>query len=134
VGSLIYLTTTRPDISFVIGILSRFMQNPCEVDWSIAKRVLKFLKGTQDFGLGYSKVDEFNLIVYYGSKFVGYKETRLSTSGYLMILGSTVFSWRSSKQSVPPYPTIEGEYVAVLEATKEIAWLKKILDICKRNK
>jgi hypothetical protein len=51
VGSLIYLTTTRPDISFVVGILSKFMQKPCEGHWSTAKRVLKYLKGTQNLGL-----------------------------------------------------------------------------------
>jgi hypothetical protein len=63
-GSLIYLTITRPNISFVVGILSRFMQKPCEGDWFVAKRVLKYLKGTQDFGLKYSEVDDFNLIGY----------------------------------------------------------------------
>jgi hypothetical protein len=51
VGSLIYLTTTILEISFVVGILSRFMQKPCEGHWSATKRVLKYLKGTQDFGL-----------------------------------------------------------------------------------
>jgi hypothetical protein len=51
VGSLIYLPTTIPNISFVVGIISKFMQNPCEGHWSAAKRVLKYLKGTQDFGL-----------------------------------------------------------------------------------
>ena len=71
VGSLIYLTTTRPNISFVVGILSRFMQKPCEGHWSVAKRVLKYLKGTQDFGLKYSKVDDFNLIGYFDLDFDG---------------------------------------------------------------
>ena len=47
VGSLIYLTTTRPDISYVVGILSRFMHKPCEGHWSAAKRDLRYLKGTQ---------------------------------------------------------------------------------------
>eukprot|EP00253_Pinus_taeda_P024063 PITA_24063 len=51
VGSLNYLSTTRPDISFVVRILSKFMQNPCEQYWSAAKRVLKYLNGTRDFGL-----------------------------------------------------------------------------------
>jgi hypothetical protein len=64
VGILIYLTTTRPDISFVVGILSRFMQKPYEGHWSIAKKVLKYMKGIQNFGLKYSKVDDFNLIGY----------------------------------------------------------------------
>eukprot|EP00253_Pinus_taeda_P014815 PITA_14815 len=54
VGSVNYLTTTRPDISFIVGILSRFMQKPCEGQWSAAKRVLRYLKGTQDFGIKYT--------------------------------------------------------------------------------
>jgi hypothetical protein len=55
VGSNIYITTTRPNISFVVGILSRFMQNPCEGHWSSTKRVIKYLNGTQYFRLNYSK-------------------------------------------------------------------------------
>eukprot|EP00253_Pinus_taeda_P021240 PITA_21240 len=62
VGSLNYLTTTRPDISFAVGILSRFMQKPCEGHWSAEKRVLRYLKGTQDFGIKYTQVDDFSLI------------------------------------------------------------------------
>eukprot|EP00253_Pinus_taeda_P031442 PITA_31442 len=89
IGSLIYLTTTRPDISFAIGILSRFMQKPY---------------------------------------FDGDKETRVSTSGYAMSLGLGAVSWRSHKQSVPADSTTEAEYVAAAEATKEIVWLRKILE------
>jgi hypothetical protein len=92
VGSLINFTTTRPNISFVVLILSRFMQNPCEGHWSTTKRVMKYLKGTQDFGLRYSKVDDLNLIGYSDSHFDGDKENGVSTSGYLMILGSAVLS------------------------------------------
>jgi hypothetical protein len=128
VGSLIYITTTRPNISFVVGIISRFMQNPCEGHWSTTKRVLKYLKGTQDFGLKYSKVDEFNLIRYSDLDFDGDKENGVSTLGYLMSLGSTIVSWRSCKQLVPTDSTTEEEYVVATEATKEIVWLRKILE------
>jgi hypothetical protein len=128
VGSLIYLTTARLDISFVVGILSRFMQNPCKGHWSAAKRVLKYLKGTQYFGNRYSKVDDFNLIRYSDSDFDEDKENGVSTLGYLMSLGSTNIFWRSHKQSVPTYSTTEEEYVVAAEATKEIVWLKKILE------
>jgi hypothetical protein len=128
VGSLIYLTTTRPGISFVVGILSRLMQNPCEGHWSATKRVLKYFKGTQDFGLKYNKVYDLNLIRYSDSDFDGDKENGVSTSGYLMSLGSTTVSWRSRKQLVPTDSTTEEEYVAVVEAMKEIVWLRKILE------
>jgi hypothetical protein len=107
-GSLIYLTTTKPTITFVVGILSRFRQNPCKGNWSAAKRVMKYLKGTQDFGLKYSTMASFNLIGYSDSNFDGDKENIVSTSCYLMSLGSTTVSWRSQKQPVPTDSTIEA--------------------------
>ena len=104
------------------------MQKPCEGHWSVAKKVLKYLKGTQYFGLKYTQLGDFNLIKYFDSYFNGDKETGVSTSGYAMSLGSGVVFQRSRKQSVPAYSTIEVEYVAAVEATKEIVWLKKILE------
>ena len=126
--SLIHLTTTRLDISFVVGILSKFMEKSCKGHWSTAKRVLRYLKGTQDVGLKYSKVDEFKLIGYSNSDFDGDKETKVSTFGYTMSLGSAAVSWRSRKQSVSVDSKTEAEYVAAAEATKEIVWLGKILE------
>jgi len=73
VGSLIYLTTTRLAISFAVGILSRFMKKPCEVHWCVSKRVLRYLKGTQDFGLNYFKVEDFKLVGHTYSYFDGDK-------------------------------------------------------------
>ena len=99
-----------------------------------ARRVLIYLKGTQDFGLKYSKVDDFKLIGYSDSYFDGDKETRVSTSGYTMSLGSAAVSWRSCKQLVPTDSTTEAEYVAAAEATKEIVWLRKILEDLQEKK
>ncbi|XP_059067890.1 secreted RxLR effector protein 161-like [Cryptomeria japonica] len=128
VGSLIYLTTTRPDITFTVGIMSRFMHKPCEGHWTTAQRVLKYLKGTQTLSIKYSKVSDFHLTGYSDSDFDGDKEHGVSTSGYLITLGSTTTTWRSKKQTVPIDSTTEVEYVAVAQATKEIVWLKKILE------
>eukprot|EP00253_Pinus_taeda_P021376 PITA_21376 len=105
-----------------------FLQKPCEGHWSAAKRVLRYLKGTQDLGIKYTQVDDFSLIGYSDSDFDGDKETGVSTSGYAMSLGSGAVSWRSRKQSVPADSTTEAEYVAAAEATKEILWLRKILE------
>jgi hypothetical protein len=127
-GVLSTLLLLDQDISFAVGILSRFMQKPCEGHWCVAKRVLRYLKGTQDFGLKYSKVEDFKLVGHTDSDFDGDKENGVSTSGYLMSLGSTTISWRSHKQFVPTDSTTEVEYVVVAEATKEIVWLRKILE------
>eukprot|EP00253_Pinus_taeda_P003450 PITA_03450 len=118
VGSLNYLTTIRPNISFAIGILSRFMQKPCEGHWFATIRVLRYLKGTQDFGIKYTQVDDFSFIRYYDSDFDGDKEIGISTLGYATSLGSGAVSWRSRKQLVPTDSIIEAEYVAATEATK----------------
>ena len=81
------------------------MQKLCEGHWSTVKRVLKYLKGTQDFGLKYTRVGDFSLIGYSDSDFDEDKETRVSTSGYAMSLGSRAVSYRSHKQLVPAYST-----------------------------
>eukprot|EP00253_Pinus_taeda_P023246 PITA_23246 len=106
----------------------KFMQKPCEGHWSAAKRILRYLKATQDFGVKYTQVDDFSLIGYSDSDFDGDKETGVSTSGYAVNLRSGAISWRSRKQSVPADSTIEVEFVAAAEATKEIVWLRKILE------
>ena len=87
------------------------MQKPYEGHWSTTKRVLKYLKGTQDFGLKYTRVGEFILIGYFDSNFDGDKENGVYILGHVMSLGSRVVSWRSRKQPVPTYSTIAAEYV-----------------------
>ena len=73
VGRFIYLSVTHPDITFVVEILSRFMHHPCEGHWVAAKRALKYLKGTQTYGIKYSKVLDFHLVGYSDSYFDGDK-------------------------------------------------------------
>jgi hypothetical protein len=83
VGSLIYHTITKLDILFVVGIISKIIQKTCEGHWSAAKRVPKYLKGTQDFGIKYFKVDDFNLIGYSDLDFDRDKQNGVSTSCYV---------------------------------------------------
>ena len=77
------------------------MQKPCEGHWSTAKKILRHLKGTRDFGLNYTQVDDINLIGYSSSNFDGDKDNGVSTSGYTMSIRSRFVSWRSHKYSVP---------------------------------
>ena len=80
--------------------------------------MLKYLKGTQSYGIKYYKFSYFHLIGYSNSNFDGDKEHGVSTSGYLMNLGSTAITWRSRKQYVPADSTTKAKYVAVAQATK----------------
>eukprot|EP00253_Pinus_taeda_P036505 PITA_36505 len=105
---------------YIGDLLNRLMQKPCEGHWSAIKRVLRYLKGTPDFGIKYRQVDDFSLIGYSDLDFDGDKETGVSTSGYARSLGSGAVSWRSCKKLVPANSTTEAEYVAAAEATKEI--------------
>ena len=102
--------------------------HPCEDHWNATKRVLKYLKDTQSYGIKYSKVLDFHLSGYSDSDFDGDKEHGVSTWGYLMNLESTTITWISWKQFVPTDSTIEAEYVAAVQATKEIIWIRKILE------
>jgi hypothetical protein len=134
VGSLIYLTTTGPNISFVVEILSRFMQNLCEAYLSTAKRVLKCLKGIKYFRLRYSKVNDFNLIKYFDSDFDGDKENVVSTLGYLMSLGSTTASWRSTNNQFQQIQQHRQNMWQLQKRQSRLCGSGKYLKICRRNK
>ena len=82
--------------------------------------MFKYLKGTQSYGIKYSKVSEFHLTGYAESDFDGDIEHGVSTLGYLINLGSTTITWRSRKQFVPTDSTTEVEYVIAAQVTKEI--------------
>jgi hypothetical protein len=82
IGNLIYLTITHQYLSYVVSILSRFMQEPREIHWNATKRVLRYIQGTKDYGLLYKKNKNFVLIGYSDAYFAGNIDDRESTSGY----------------------------------------------------
>ena len=100
IGSLLYLTSTRPDIMFSASLLSRFMQEPSQVHFGAAKRVLRYLQGTMDYGIMYKFGGDLNLIGYSDSDWAGSIDDMKSTSGYVFLFGSSIRSWLSKKQIV----------------------------------
>jgi hypothetical protein len=125
VGSLLYLSTaTRPDIAYAVGVLSRFTSAPTQTHLTAAKRVLRYLKGSIDQGLVYTKSD--SLPVGYSDSSWADDETRHSTSGVVFMHANGPISWQSKRQSVIALSTAEAEYVAAYEATREAAWLRQL--------
>ncbi|RDX89920.1 hypothetical protein CR513_28286, partial [Mucuna pruriens] len=102
VGSLMYLTVTRPDITHVVSLISRSMECPREIHLLAAKRIFRYLQGTVGYGLFYRKGEKTNLIGFTDSDYAGDQDDRKSTSGYVFMIGSGAVSWSSKKQPIVP--------------------------------
>lgn len=131
VGSLNYLSnTTRPDLSFVSGALSSFLNNPGLAHWTFAKHVLRYLKGTSELKLTYrSDSDGIRLVGYSDADYGGHIDSRRSTSGYCFSVqkSSGVISWRSKLQTTVALSTAESELSAATAGAQEAAHLCGIL-------
>jgi hypothetical protein len=128
VGSLLYLSVcTRPDISQSVGVLSRYMSKPTEVHWHAAKGVLRYLAGTADKGIVFSKADSSTVSGYCDADFAGDVDTRRSTTGYVFLINGGAVSWSSKLQPTVAVSTTEAEYMSVASAIKEALWLRKLL-------
>ncbi|KAB2602155.1 hypothetical protein D8674_003160 [Pyrus ussuriensis x Pyrus communis] len=128
VGSLLYLTATRPDIMFGTSLLARFMHGPTKKHMGTTRRILRYIQGTMDFGIEYVKGKSAVLIGYCDSDWAGSIDDMKSTSGYAFSLGSGVFSWASVKQNTVALSTAEAEYVSAAGATSQAKWLRFVLE------
>ena len=128
VGSLLYLTATRPDIMFPASLLARYMHNPSKNHFGAAKRVLRYIQGTIDFGIEYVTGKSALLIGYCDSDWSGSEEDMKSTSGYAFSFGSGAFSWALVKQHSVALSNAEAEYVSAAEATSQAIWLRFVLE------
>ncbi|KAK2415783.1 hypothetical protein QL285_038238 [Trifolium repens] len=127
IGSLLYLTASRPDIMFSVCMCARYQSCPKESHLKAVKRILKYLKGTSNFGLWYSKGNDCSLVGYSDSDFVGCKLDRKSTSGTCHLFCNSLVSWHSKKQVSIALSTAEAEYVAAGSCCSQILWLKQQL-------
>ncbi|XP_071704952.1 secreted RxLR effector protein 161-like [Rutidosis leptorrhynchoides] len=127
VGSLIYLTITRPKIAYSVGIVSQFMQCPTNVHLDATKRILRYVKGSVGHGLWYKKCDNVLLNGFVDADWMGDANDRHSTSGYCFNMGSAVISWCSKKQDVVALSSTEAEYIAATMAAQECTWLRRLI-------
>ncbi|CAI8599383.1 unnamed protein product [Vicia faba] len=97
VGCLMYLTVTRPDMMYVVCLISRFMDKPREEHMQITKRVLRYLRGTLDFGLFYKRESDSIPKVYTDSDYAGVIDDMKCMSGYVFLLSKAIVCWSSRK-------------------------------------
>ncbi|XP_070017358.1 secreted RxLR effector protein 161-like [Nicotiana sylvestris] len=128
IGYLLYLNASRPDIIFSVGLCARFQSNPKESHLKVAKRILRYLKGTQDLVLYYPSGDSFNLIGYADADYAGHLVHRKSTSGMAHFLGSCLISWGTRKQNSVALSTAEAEYVVAASCYAQLLWIKQQLE------
>lgn len=129
IGSLMYCAyATRPDITQVLSILSKYNSCPREAHWQAVKRVLRYLRATTDYGLSYSMIDEPEILCYTDSDWAGDQKNRRSTSGMVTFIAGGPISYKSQQQPVVALSSTEAEYIAASIATKELVWLKRFLE------
>lgn len=127
VGSLRYLTCTRPDILYGVGLISRYMETPTRTHLNAAKRILRYIKGTLNEGIFYPSNQEVKLIGYSDSDWGRDLDERKSTTGYCFYIGDAVFTWSSKKQAIVTLSTCEAEYVAASSTVCHSIWLRNLL-------
>ena len=128
VGSLMYLTATQLDLMYGVSLISRFMANPTKTHLFAAKRILRYLKGTTEFGIFYKKGENTKIVAYTDNDFAGDIENRKNTSGFVFSLGAGAVSWSSKKQPMVTLSTTEAEYIAVASCACQCIWIKRILE------
>ena len=122
-----YLTKTSQDIYFIVNTLSQYLVQPRRVHLIAAKHVMRYLKGTIDFGLYYVGDHDYRLYGYTYAHWAGSVLVRKSNSGGCYCLGSTMISWFSRNQSNVTLSTTEAEYIASCSASCESIWLQKLM-------
>ena len=128
VGNLMYLTATRPDIMYGVSLISKYMESPTKIHLLAAKRILRYLQGTKDFGLFYKKGEKSDLIGFVDSDYTGNQDDRKSTSGYVFVLGTRAISWSSRKQKIVTLSTTEAEFVVATTCACLAICLRKIIE------
>jgi len=128
IGSLLYLTASRPDIMHSVCVCARFQSCPKESHLTVVKRILKYLKGTKSLDLWYPRGANISLVGHSDSDFGGCKVDRKSISGTCHLLGCSLVSWHSKKQACVALSTTEAEYIVAGSCCAQSIWIKHHLE------
>jgi hypothetical protein len=127
IGSLLYVTTSGPDVKQVVGMVARFQSAPKKNHVQAVKGIFRYLKGTINLGLWYPRKKSFSLRAYSDVDWVGCVDDRKSRSGGAFFLGESLVSWISKKQTSISLSTTEAECIAATKFCTRVEWMKQTL-------
>ncbi|XP_059429239.1 uncharacterized mitochondrial protein AtMg00810-like [Corylus avellana] len=125
VGALQYCTLTRPDIAYSVNQLCQHMHAPTSAHWIVAKQVLRYLNGSSNHGLYYTK-SNLQVNAFYDSDWAGCPDDRRSTTGFAVFLGDCLIAWSAKKQAMISRSSTEAEYRALSLTTTELFWIRML--------
>jgi hypothetical protein len=126
-GMLQYLTFSRPDIAYAVQQVCLHMHTPRKPHLTALKRILRYLRGSLDYGLLLRPFPTSELVVYTDADWAGCPDTHRSTSGYAVFLGANLVSWAAKRQPVVSRSSAESEYRVVANGVAEASWLRQLL-------
>ncbi|GJT41838.1 ribonuclease H-like domain, reverse transcriptase, RNA-dependent DNA polymerase [Tanacetum coccineum] len=127
IGSLRYMLHTRPDLSYSVGLLSRFMQEPREQHMKAIRQVLRYVKGTKDYGITYKHNGGNKIYGYNDSSYGVNTQEGKGTTGIIFYYGESPISWSTQKQATVALSSCESEFIAATAAATQALWLKRLL-------
>ncbi|XP_058783545.1 secreted RxLR effector protein 161-like [Vicia villosa] len=127
IGSLLYLTSSRPDITFAVNVCARYQADPKTSHINQVKIIFKYINGTSDYIMLYSHGSGSMLVGYCDADWAGSADDRKSTFGGCFFLGNNIISWFSKKQKCVSLSTAEVEHIIVESSCSQLMWMKQML-------
>lgn len=128
VGRLVYLTITRPELSYIVHVLAQFMHQPQQKYWFGALRVVRHLKSSPGQGILLTAKDDLHISAYCDADWAACAMTRRSLTGFVIMLGDSLIAWKTKKQRVVSRSSAEAEYRAIADTVSELKWNCELLE------